>query len=187
MPYADRGLAAYFRRSPYAKLAGILLVAAVMIGHYLLYPPDPAAESLRKAPSVPQLERPLADTADENADLAENGSAGAPTQATRSPKWIIPDIAIRDEDDQLVYQGSVELSSTVERIRAGRKLRFPNDGAVFQNRERRLPDRPRGYYREYVHPTDGLSGPGPQRIIKGRNGELYYTPDHYKSFRRWDE
>ncbi len=187
MPFAVRSPAAEFRRNPYAKVAGILLVAAVMVGHYLLYPPDPAAESLRKAPSVQQLNRSRAENADDAADVAEHDSGGAETQASRSPRWIIPDIAIRDEDDQLVYEGTVELSSTVERIRAGRKLRFPNDGTVFQNRERRLPDRPRGYYREYVHPTDGLSGPGPQRVIKGRNGELYYTPDHYKSFRRWEE
>jgi len=26
------------------------------------------------------------------------------------------------------------------------------------------------------------SGPGPQRIIKGGNGEIYFTPDHYHFF-----
>jgi len=183
VPLVDRRSIVNFRRSPHVKLAAILLVAAGMVGHYLLYPPDPAAESLRKTPSA----SPPASSRDDAPDLAGDGPVGASSDTARSPRWIIPDIAIRDEDDQLVYEGTVELSSTVDRIRAGRKLRFPNDGAVFQNRERRLPDRPHGYYREYVHPTDELSGPGPQRIVKGRNGELYYTPDHYKSFHRWDE
>ena len=38
------------------------------------------------------------------------------------------------------------------------------------------------YYKEYVHPTPGVNGPGPQRIIKGGNGEIYFTPDHYHFF-----
>lgn len=39
-----------------------------------------------------------------------------------------------------------------------------------------------GYYNEFVHPTLGARGAGPQRIVRGRGGELYYTPDHYKTF-----
>jgi guanyl-specific ribonuclease Sa len=62
-----------------------------------------------------------------------------------------------------------------------------NDGAEFQNRERRLPKRPAGYYREWVHPTPGLGGPGPQRIVTGGEGEIYYTPDHYRTFERLDD
>jgi filamentous hemagglutinin len=27
-----------------------------------------------------------------------------------------------------------------------------------------------------------VSGAGPQRIVSGQGGELYYTPDHYKTF-----
>ena len=50
------------------------------------------------------------------------------------------------------------------------------------NKEGLLPARPRGYYREWVHPTPGVSGPGPQRIVTGSGGEVFYTPDHYKTF-----
>ncbi|UFI47588.1 ribonuclease domain-containing protein [Pseudomonas savastanoi] len=39
-----------------------------------------------------------------------------------------------------------------------------------------------GYYTEYVHPTPGIVGPGPQRIVVGKGGEMYYTADHYKTF-----
>lgn len=39
-----------------------------------------------------------------------------------------------------------------------------------------------GYYHEYVHPTEGVRGPGAHRIITGKEGEIYYTPDHYKTF-----
>jgi filamentous hemagglutinin len=63
---------------------------------------------------------------------------------------------------------------------------FPhvNDGSVFMNREGLLPEQPVGYYREYVHPTAGIDGPGRQRLVIGGGGETYYTPDHYKSFIR---
>jgi filamentous hemagglutinin len=50
------------------------------------------------------------------------------------------------------------------------------------NREGLLPKQGPGYYQEFVHPTPGVSGVGPQRIVRGQGGELYYTPDHYKTF-----
>jgi len=74
--------------------------------------------------------------------------------------------------------------ATLDRIAAGEKLRFPNDGSVFQNRERRLPKQPSGYYREYVVPTPSGDGPGPQRLVIGQEGETFYTHDHYRTFRR---
>jgi ribonuclease T1 len=55
---------------------------------------------------------------------------------------------------------------------------------VFRNRERRLPNRPRGYYREYTVETPGHSDRGARRIVVGRQGEMYYTDDHYRRFRR---
>lgn len=63
---------------------------------------------------------------------------------------------------------------------------FPNrrDGIVFQNRERRLPLRERGYYREYTVPTPGERTRGARRIISGEPREYYYTADHYRSFQR---
>jgi ribonuclease T1 len=63
---------------------------------------------------------------------------------------------------------------------------FPNarDGVVFGNREGLLPARPRGYYREYTVRTPGARDRGPRRIVVGQRGELYYTEDHYRTFRR---
>ena len=62
------------------------------------------------------------------------------------------------------------------------------DGIVFQNRERRLPEQPRGYYREYTVPTPGLKHRGARRIVCGgerpaKPDACYYTEDHYTSFR----
>jgi guanyl-specific ribonuclease Sa len=91
---------------------------------------------------------------------------------------------IRDQQGEVAYRGDIELAATIARIRRQERLDFPNDGTVFQNRERRLPRKPPGYYHEFVHPTAGMSGPGPQRIVTGEGGELYYTPDHYRTFQR---
>jgi filamentous hemagglutinin len=77
---------------------------------------------------------------------------------------------------------SLGLSKTMDRIKNGESLPYRNDGSIFQNREGLLPNKPDGYYIEYVHPTPGINGPGPQRIIIGLDGEIYYTPNHYKTF-----
>ncbi|NJO34682.1 MAG: guanyl-specific ribonuclease Sa [Rhodospirillales bacterium] len=78
--------------------------------------------------------------------------------------------------------GLVNVRSTIDRIKAGEKFPHRNDGSVFQDREGLLPKQSQGYYREYVHPTPGVNGPGAQRVIQGQNGELYYSPDHYRTF-----
>jgi len=56
------------------------------------------------------------------------------------------------------------------------------DGQVFQNRERRLPRQPSGYYHEYTVETPGSDDRGARRIITGAAGEIFYTDDHYASF-----
>jgi len=72
-------------------------------------------------------------------------------------------------------------------IDRGGPFRYRQDGAVFGNRERRLPSRPRGYYREYTVPTPGAPDRGARRIVAGAHGERWYTDDHYGSFRRIEE
>jgi len=77
-----------------------------------------------------------------------------------------------------------DLAPTLARIASGRLLAFHNDGAIFMNRENLLPSRSPGYYREFVAPSSGISGPGPRRIIVGQDGEIYFTGNHYKTFSR---
>jgi guanyl-specific ribonuclease Sa len=75
-----------------------------------------------------------------------------------------------------------DLKPTLDRIQSGGSFPHRNDGSIFANKEGLLPAKPAGYYREYVHPTPGVSGAGPQRVIAGQGGEMYYTPDHYQTF-----
>jgi ribonuclease T1 len=82
----------------------------------------------------------------------------------------------------------VEAVDTVRRIRAGGPFRYRQDGGVFHNRERLLPQRPSGYYREYTVDTPGTRDRGARRIVAGGRppAEFFYTADHYRSFRRID-
>ena len=95
---------------------------------------------------------------------------------------VVRDVSVKNFGRE-VSRGDVNIGGTLRRIAAGESDPHRNDGGVFGNRERRLPNRPRGYYREYVHRTPGVDGPGPQRLIVGELGDLWYTPDHYDSFR----
>ena len=79
-----------------------------------------------------------------------------------------------------------EARETLRLIDAGGPFPYRRDGVSFQNRERRLPEQQRGYYREYTVPTPGSRDRGARRIISGDKPPtvFYYTADHYKSFRR---
>jgi ribonuclease T1 len=77
---------------------------------------------------------------------------------------------------------------TYELIHQGGPFAHEKDGVVFGNRERLLPARTRGYYREYTVPTPGLGHRGARRIVCGGQARspqaCYYTADHYASFRK---
>ena len=77
-----------------------------------------------------------------------------------------------------------EAIETIALIRKGGPFPYERDGVVFNNREKLLPARERGWYREYTVPTPGERARGARRIVAGRDGTLYYTGDHYRSFRR---
>lgn len=84
-----------------------------------------------------------------------------------------------------LVQLPVEARDTVELIRAGGPFPYRKDGATFGNREKLLPIRPSGYYREFTVPTPGEDDRGARRIVTGDDDRiLYYTDDHYRSFRR---
>jgi len=77
-----------------------------------------------------------------------------------------------------------EARHTLALIKAGGPFPYERDGIVFGNFEKRLPLRPRGYYREYTVKAPWRRDRGPRRIITGQRDEYYYTEDHYRTFRR---
>jgi len=77
-----------------------------------------------------------------------------------------------------------EARQTIALVKAGGPFPYSRDGIVFNNREGQLPKKARGYYHEYTVKTPGERDRGARRIISGREGELYYTDDHYRTFKR---
>jgi guanyl-specific ribonuclease Sa len=111
------------------------------------------------------------------------GGSPEPARAARS----LPPGAGEAERAPEHYPGFLpgEAVATLELIERGGPYPYDRDGSVFQNRERRLPEQPRGYYREYTVDTPGSPDRGARRIVTGGDPPevYYYTDDHYRSFR----
>ena len=80
-----------------------------------------------------------------------------------------------------------EGQETYRNIRKGGPFPYEKDGTVFGNRERILPRKDRGFYREYTVRPPGSRDRGARRIVCGgyelRDPQAcYYTADHYTSF-----
>lgn len=83
-----------------------------------------------------------------------------------------------------------EAQQTVVLIKRGGPFPYEKDGAVFGNYEAQLPRKSRGYYHEYTVQKANARHRGAKRIVAGGSGaylELYYTSDHYRSFRKIKE
>jgi ribonuclease T1 len=81
-----------------------------------------------------------------------------------------------------------EAQETITLIRRGGPFPYSKDGVVFGNREKALPKQARGFYTEYTVTTPGERTRGARRIVVGGeprvSNELYYTDDHYQTFKR---
>jgi ribonuclease T1 len=96
-----------------------------------------------------------------------------------------------------------EAQQTLLLIQQGGPFPFKRDGITFNNFEKQLPKKPRGYYQEFTVITPGLTHRGKRRIVTGglfRQSSItlqsyppqkreswsvdnfYYTDNHYQSF-----
>ncbi|MDQ6680167.1 MAG: ribonuclease N1 [Pseudomonadota bacterium] len=94
-----------------------------------------------------------------------------------------------DETPVAIVQLPREAQNVHRLVRQGGPFIGAKEGAVFGNRERALPPRARGYYREYTVATPGAHDRGARRIVCGGSqpktpDACYYTADHYNTFRR---
>jgi ribonuclease T1 len=83
----------------------------------------------------------------------------------------------------------VQAQETHRLVLAGGPFPYSKDGTVFGNRERLLPRKARGFYREYTVKTPGARNRGARRLVCGGTPPTspevcYYTADHYASFQR---
>jgi RHS repeat-associated protein len=96
---------------------------------------------------------------------------------------FIHGVTIVDRGRVIATNQTVDVNPTLESIQTsqinGRS--FANDG---RGGTQRLPTKAPGYYQEFdvVDQHPGTVGRGPERVIMGRGGEIYYTGNHYKTF-----
>lgn len=81
-----------------------------------------------------------------------------------------------------LYNGPRDLTEPLKQIEEGTL----KDRGFYKNNEAQLPAQSENYYREFElkTPEKTGSGAGPERMIQGKQGETYYTPDHYQSFNK---
>jgi len=132
---------------------------------------EPAAATAEEPTAEPTAEPTIKPTAEPS---PQPSPTPAPT-ATVARASDLPVVAYADLPP--------EAHDTIALIDAGGPFPFSKDGSTFQNREGILPDKPRGYYGEYTVITPGSADRGARRIVAGEGGEMYYTDDHYASFR----
>jgi len=105
----------------------------------------------------------------------DTGTAQAPAGAA-TPVSGLPTVKVQELPKEAV--------ATLELIDKGGPFPYDKDGSTFGNLEGLLPKQQRGYYREYTVPTPGSRDRGARRLVVGRGGDIYYTTDHYESFRQ---
>jgi ribonuclease T1 len=104
----------------------------------------------------------------------------------------VPPVAARGAVEALPAITQAELPKegreVLAAIRSGGPFHYDRDGVAFGNRERILPPKHRGYYREYTVRTPGAKDRGARRIVCGGAATTpdacFYTSDHYQSFQR---
>ncbi len=164
---------------PRLLLILLLMLALVWLGwRYLLQPSVPIeGPATPAAVAAPTYAAPTPVT-----------PATAPAAAGRPlPTSPVPLATPRAGDRMATIQYDrlpVEAQATLRLIAARGPFPYRQDGATFQNREGLLPRQPGGYYKEYTVETPGSPDRGARRLIVGRGNEVYYTADHYASFRR---
>jgi ribonuclease T1 len=147
----------------------------------------------------------------QHAPVHENAQAGAPASNRSSvpvasssdresletpPPLALPDAAYEGREQRMARDAvsprypvflPKEAIATLRLIERGGPYPYRQDDGVFQNRERKLPMQPRGYYREYTVKTPGSRDRGARRVVAGGQPpvEFFYTDDHYRSFRRF--
>ncbi len=112
-------------------------------------------------------------------------ASGLATRAPPTQRVITPTRPARGNGLQTIALAELppQARETLALIERGGPFPYRQDGQIFQNREGILPKQARGYYHEYTVETAGAGDRGARRIVTGEQGELYYTDDHYESFK----
>lgn len=114
--------------------------------------------------------------------LAAPSAGDRPSAVAPATGLPVRSLPLRALPVRALSQLPPQVAQVWQLIQDGGPFQYRQDGAVFGNREGRLPPRPSGFYREYTVPTPGEHDRGPRRLVTGGTAELYYTGNHYASF-----
>ena len=123
------------------------------------------------------------------ASIALAVSVGVASLSTMTPTIAKGPASYQRNESVSVAELPPQGQGIVSLIYQGGPFRYEKDGTVFGNRERLLPNKDRGFYREYTVKTPGERTRGARRIVCGglkptTPDACYYTDDHYASFRK---
>lgn len=155
-----------------ALLIGVLvLCAAVVLGLLALESGSGSTEPATTGQTTTERT-----TTEQTTTEPTTEARSAEPEAAHTPSSGLPTIAESDLPP--------EAWDTMQLIDDGGPFPYRQDDSTFFNREGILPDQRRGYYREYTVETPGWHDRGARRIVAGAEGDLYWTEDHYDSFRQ---
>jgi len=169
------------------QTSGRLVTAALLA--FSLFALPACEEKPANEPALPQsaATAPAQETIsaqEETVPLEET----VPAQETVSQEETVPaQEADPQEGAVSAQQLPLEAQQTLILIYQNGPFPYARDGLTFGNREKLLPIKPDGYYREYTVPTPGAKDRGARRIVCGGEkpsdpDRCYYSADHYLSF-----
>ncbi len=170
----NRSLLVMMSRFSAARLLVLLLAVGVAIGTSAC-----SSTALDTTPTALDTTPTALDTA----QTALDTTPGATATSTLAAPSLAPPVRYSDLPTITLDELPDEALDTLRLIQNGPPYPYSQDGSTFQNREGILPDRSRGHYEEFTVETPGLSHRGARRFVHGEDGALYYTDDHYNSFR----
>lgn len=149
------------RRRPWGSALSAFSLAALALGLALILGACAGGEARSEAPAA----------------AASSSASGAQLTGTDQapPEWDGGTVGLADVPPEVL--------TTLQLIAAGGPYPYTQDGSTFQNREGHLPARATGFYREFTVETPGSPDRGARRLVVGDDEAVYYTDDHYDSFR----
>jgi guanyl-specific ribonuclease Sa len=164
------------------------IVALIVFRHYMRPEETPIPRPTVTADADPAASAVRSPARAESAAGVIQGPADSAVMREHA-KTAVAHVRLTLTDDVTLASGrQVFLGPTLDRIAQGVGNEFPGDGIEFPNApdrksgQRLLPERPAGYYVEFVHPApERPDNAGVMRIIVGRDGDVWFSPDSYRT------
>ena len=190
------------RRQALWAVVGLLALAVLV---WAIWPRGGQDDSSGAGSPASTHPRPSQPVSDPTSSVTGGGTTASRTRIGRGPSSRGNTPSDQVPDDGLEVIAVVDLPVEAQRILLqlgqGGPFAYTKDGSTYFNRNGALPARERGYYREFTVLTPGARDRGARRLVSGgcgqqvsrqpvrvrpctANNPVYWTDDHYDTFRR---